>query len=106
MQVARWSGASTETFASGSGEPPGCPAQHARGGADEERFLMADVYSFQVREYAVDGLLLVAAGRRGGGPGEYLAPMRASRALDGGIRVIDGPAMRSTYYPSRRSARP
>lgn len=66
---------------------------------DGERFLMADVYSFQVREYAVDGSLLFAAGRRGRGPGEYLAPMRASRALDGGIRVIDGPAMRSTYYP-------
>jgi len=66
---------------------------------DGERFLMADVHSFQVREYAVDGSLLFAAGRRGGGPGEYLAPMRASRALDGGIRVIDGPAMRSTYYP-------
>ena len=66
---------------------------------DGERFLMADVHSFQVRGYAVDGSLLFAAGRRGGGPGEYLAPMRASRALDGGIRVIDGPAMRSTYYP-------
>lgn len=65
---------------------------------DGERFLMADMYSFQVREYATAGTLLFAAGRQGDGPGEYRGPVAASRTLDGGILVTDAAAMRSTYY--------
>ena len=60
--------------------------------------LVADYPEAQVRVYSQDGSLLTVIGRRGEGPGEFLTPMSASRAMDGRIVVVDPALSRITFF--------
>lgn len=55
----------------------------------EGGFLVTDVQEAQVRRYDPSGRLLWRSGRRGQGPGEYVAPVSAMRLGDGTIAVLD-----------------
>ena len=65
---------------------------------DGQHFLVADLHAFQVRIYTKRGELLRAVGSMGQGPGEFLAPVSARRTLDGGVLVVDPPALRLTRF--------
>ena len=65
---------------------------------DGEHFVMADLFSAQVRLYTRSGELLWARGRHGDGPGEFLSPLSARRTTDGRVVVADISATRATYF--------
>ena len=52
-------------------------------------FLVADFREFQVRKYGGTGTLLWHTGRRGSGPGEFLAPKTAVRLVNGDVLVAE-----------------
>lgn len=56
---------------------------------DAGGFLVADAKESQVRRYDLSGRLLHTLGRRGGGPGEFEAPVAAVRLADGDLVVAD-----------------
>ena len=62
------------------------------------KLLVADYPEAQVRLYGQDGSLTTVMGHRGEGPGEFLTPMSASRALDGRIVVADPSLSRITFF--------
>lgn len=65
---------------------------------DGEDFVMADLFSAQVRLYTRRGELLWARGQHGDGPGEFLSPVSARRTTDGRVVVADISATRATYF--------
>ena len=69
-------------------------------------FLLAEPREGQVNVYDTSGRLRRVVGRRGEGPGEFLAPISARRAPDGGIVVADVMLSRLTFFPSGGSGEP
>ena len=60
--------------------------------------VVVDEPEAQVRLYSQDGSLRTVIGRRGEGPGEFLTPVSASRAMDGRIVVTDPSLSRITFF--------
>ena len=60
--------------------------------------IVVDQPEAQVRLYSEDGSLRTVIGRRGEGPGEFLTPMSASRAMDGRIVVTDARLSRMSFF--------
>ena len=63
-----------------------------------DRVLVVDPPSFQVTTWALDGSLIFAVGRRGGGPGEFASPGDVLVGPDGAFAVLDGNGSRFTYF--------
>ncbi len=53
--------------------------------------VLADIMEGKVRTYSPEGALLQQLGRKGDGPGEFVAPMEARVTADGSLLVADVP---------------
>lgn len=69
-------------------------------------FLLAEPREGQVNVYDTAGDLLRVVGRRGEGPGEFLAPVSARKTLNEGIVVADVMLSRLTFLPPGGSGEP
>lgn len=66
----------------------------------EQRILLVNAGSYQMRWYDLDGRLLGAHGGRGSGPGEFQRISSAQRVGDGRVAVNDGLLQRVTVLDS------
>lgn len=62
------------------------------------RIVVGDIGSHQLRFYSADGRYLRAAGRRGGGPGEFSGPITILRLGTAGIEVYDVTTRRVSVF--------